>query len=352
MPKAEGYPLNVKRVSRNLVEFNVHHQKVRIRRTVTMEALVAFLNGGTDKDSNLAAKGAPMSLTEFTDQKYLPSAAKPRLPNRSSYDAEVDLVSASFKPLGKKLLHEITRQDVEETKVAWLADGLANSTIKRRLSALGRVMDYAVALGYVRENRIPKVRGLPAANRSGIWLKLPEIDKLLSHCDPTIKPFIEFLILTGARVGEALDFRREDLRPGKFLLPTEKQRKPMREAMRAFTIAEMGPRFARLLPQLKANPRSGFIFYLKPTSSTPLSYSYLHHQFIKAREAAGLPDIHLHDLRGTFAVHRAMIVKSFRQLQYELGHSDAKSIQSYLSRAETFDSEESVFYVPPLAQKS
>jgi integrase len=347
MPKAKGYQLNVKRVSRDLVRFAIHHRKEYVRRTVTMEALVAFLTGSVDQDSNLAAGGAPLPLEEFVQQKYLPFAAKPRLPNQTSLDAEADLVRALLPTLGKKFLHEITPQHAEEAKMEWLLKGRANSTVKRRLNGLRRVMDYAVSLGYIRENRIPEPKGLPSANRSDIWLNRQEIDRLLECCDESIRAFVEFLALTGARVGEALDFRAEDIRGEKILLPTEKQRKPPRQAMRAFTVSSMGPRFGRLLAQLKPNPRSGYVFYLKDGSTTPLSYSYLHHRFVEARRAAGLDHIHLHDLRGSYAIHRAMVVKSFRQLQSELGHSDAKSIQSYLDRAEHFDPKESIFYTAP-----
>lgn len=272
---------------------------------------------------------------------------KPRLANRSSFEAEEDLVRALIEALGKMFLHDITPQDAETAKMAWISKRRANSTVKKRLGCLRRMMDYAISLGYIRENRIPVARGLPVSNRSDIWLKTEEIDRLLLKCDPTIRPIVEFFVLTGARVGEARDFRREDLRADKLLLPTEKRRRPPREAMRAFNIASLGPRFARLLPQLKANPKSGYIFFLEDNNLSPISYSYLHQKFLEARKTASLPHFRLHDLRGTFAMHRAMVVRSFRQLQTELGHGDARSIQSYLDRTEHFNPEESIFHGAP-----
>jgi hypothetical protein len=41
-----------------------------------------------------------------------------------------------------------------------------------------------------------------------------------------------------------------------------------------------------------------------------------------------------------------MVVQSFRQLQYELGHRDAKSVQSYLDRAQEFEPSDSIFFDP------
>ena len=51
-----------------------------------------------------------------------------------------------------------------------------------------------------------------------------------------------------------------------------------------------------------------------------------------------------HDLRGTFATHRAMVVKSFRQLQAEMGHLDLKSILNYLDEASVCDPKASIFF--------
>jgi len=48
-----------------------------------------------------------------------------------------------------------------------------------------------------------------------------------------------------------------------------------------------------------------------------------------------------YDLRGIFCTHRAMVVKSFRQLQSEMGHLDPKSLENYLAEASKCDPRES-----------
>lgn len=75
-----------------------------------------------------------------------------------------------------------------------------------------------------------------------------------------------------------------------------------------------------------------------------MSYNYFQRLFSEARAAAEMAEIHPHDLRGTFAMHRAMVINSFRQLQAELGHGNPRSMQAYLDRARQFDPKESVFY--------
>lgn len=120
--------------------------------------------------------------------------------------------------------------------------------------------------------------------------------------------------------------------------------------MREFNTASLGPRWARLEQQLNPHPESGFHFYARERNKTgrPLSYSYFQRLFTQAKIAAGLPHIKPHDLRGTFAIHRAIVVKNFRQLLIKMGQSDARSIESYLARSQRFDPKESYFYVPPV----
>lgn len=81
--------------------------------------------------------------------------------------------------------------------------------------------------------------------------------------------------------------------------------------------------------------------------------AYAERRFAEARVVAGLPNIHMHDLRGTFAMHRSMVA-TFHQLLQELGHRDARSVQSYLDSASQFRSDptESIFYVEPEVGRS
>ena len=118
--------------------------------------------------------------------------------------------------------------------------------------------------------------------------------------------------------------------------------------MREFEVTSLGPRFTALLERLKPHPKTGYYFYANyKFSVSHLSVAYAERRFAEARVAAELPDIHMHDLRGTFAMHRAMVVATFHQLQQELGHRDARSVQSYLDSASQFrsDPKESIFYV-------
>jgi len=46
-------------------------------------------------------------------------------------------------------------------------------------------------------------------------------------------------------------------------------------------------------------------------------------------------------------MHRAIVVRDFRQLQMELGHEDPTSVQSYLDNTARMRREDSIFYIQP-----
>lgn len=351
MPRAQGHPAQVIRVNRDEFSFDFRYRDKRYRGKLPLSAIVMLMSGNREPaDSNLGAGAQPITLNDFVKNNYLLNA-KRRLANPRSYTSEEFVILAVCKLLGDRALHEIRRRDSELCKEAWVKEDRVNSTIKKRLNCLRRVMECAQRLELIKNNPIPTVRDLPVGNRRHIWLTLIQIERLLAACHPTIRDLVEYLILTGARLGEGLDFRVDDIRNGKLYVPTQKQKKPMRDAMREFDIASLGPRFAALIARLKPHPKTGFYFYANLGSSSHLSDQYAEKLFQDARTAAGLGhNVHLHDLRGTFAMHRARVVTSFRQLQAEMGQGDPASIQSYLDRARSFDPKESIFFNAPVGE--
>lgn len=344
MPKANGYEIKVIRKDRETLVFDLRDNGKRHRGPVPVRAIVDLISGKTG-ESNLGIGAEPITLKEFINTFYLPVDAKTRLPNHRSYKSEASVASSVCEQFGDQLVHEIRTRDGEACREAWLGLKLVNSTVKKRLNCLRRVMEYAVRKELIIENPIFCVKGLPVGNRSHIWLTIAALDRLLAACHPSIRNLVLYLVLTGARVSEALDFRVDDLRGDRLYVPTEKLGRPMREVMRVFKVSELGPRFAALIAQLKPHPKSGFYFYANLGKTTHLSGSYAARRFQEARRAAGLgDDIHLHDLRGTFAMHRSLVVPKFRQLQAEMGHEDPKSMASYLALVQSFDPSESIFY--------
>lgn len=194
----------------------------------------------------------------------------------------------------------------------------------------------------LKRNPLLGVKGLKIDSRRHIWLKKEEIERLLGCCDNWLRNVLEFRVLTGARPSEALMFGREnvELEGGEIWLHTLKKRSNMVHK-RYFEIAGLGPRFAKLLKRMKPHSVTGAYFHDR--QGKPLKLQVIDRAFHRVRKLASLDHVNPYDLRGTFAMHRAMVVKNFRQLQTEMGRSNPMSIQSYLDEAGRYRREDSIF---------
>jgi integrase len=206
-----------------------------------------------------------------------------------------------------------------------------------------RILNYGTQLGLLKRNPLLGVKGLKNESRRSIWLPKADIDRLLESCEPWLRDLMEFRVLTGARPSEAavVGERNWDRAKDEFWVCTLKKRTPG-EHRRYFSIPTLGSRFRKLLERLKPHPKTG-LYFGRPDGE-PHKLITVEHAFGRARKLANLDHITSYDLRGTFAMHRAMVVKGFRQLQSEMGHSNPNSIQSYLDEAARYSPEESIFY--------
>ena len=170
------------------------------------------------------------------------------------------------------------------------------------------------------------------------------------------RDLFEFRVWTGARPEEAELFGKDNVNweTGEIWILTGKKRKRDGGTPRSryFRIKSLGPRFEELLKSLVAHPATGR-YFCNPMTGAPYAARYVLNVFGKASVAAGISKrlpVTPYDLRGTFATHRAMVVRSFRQLQTEMGHSSPKSIEHYLASASHHRPQESIFYGIPEAE--
>lgn len=331
------------------VKFRLRYDGREIRRIVPLSELVEFLEGDGVRESNLPHDKVPVKFSTFITEKYLPRCAKPNL-KQNSYEREEDCAKALLHFFGEYHLHKIDLESWEAYKAGRLNGTLSfsrkkcvNSTVDKEFDCLRRALNYAAQLGQIKRNPLLGVKGLKSESRREIWLRKQEIERLLGCCDSWLREITEFRILTGARPTEALRFGQEnvDCERGEFWLQTLKKRKEGTHK-RYFSIASLGPRFDKLLKGLRPHPETGFFFCRADGKPYPLIT--VQHGFVRARKLAGLDKVIPYDLRGTFAMHRAMVVKNFRQLQAEMGHGNPMSIQSYLDEASRYRKEESIFY--------
>ncbi|MFA6093855.1 MAG: tyrosine-type recombinase/integrase [Elusimicrobiota bacterium] len=343
-----------KKVIAGQYEVDFTYKGQRIRGTIPCETLVALITGvqAGQAMANLGGQGV-IVFSKFVDEFYLPRHAKPnKKPSAYASDAWSSVCLKKF--FGEKPVHLITRTMREEFKQQRLSGKLsaktrpcANNTVNRELSCLNQIMEYAQEMGFLQENPLDGMKRLPTGHREQYWLTREQLDTLLEAAKTyeggRYLEFLEFVTYTGARLNEALAFKRGDIDYARqeIRLPTLKKRK-RRNAERFLSIKSIGPRLEGVLQRLKPHSASGYYFATR--SGTPLQGRYVDEMFAILRRKVGLDKFHIHDLRHTFAMHRAMTRITFRQLQVELGHSSPQSVQAYLDQAERFDPEQSIFY--------
>ncbi|MDE2491547.1 MAG: tyrosine-type recombinase/integrase [Elusimicrobia bacterium] len=343
-----------KRVIDGKLEVDFTYSGRRYRGLIPVATLAALLTGSApgEEDANLG-KAGPVAFDRFVDELYMPRQAKPNK-KPAAYAADLCSVRALKIFFGTKPLHTITkgmREDFKQRRLSGLLsdDGApcSNNTVNRELSCLSQILAYAVQVDYLNDNPVVGLKRLPVVHRSMFWLSREQFDnKLMPAAARSIRGvhqgLLEFAAYTGGRLNEVLQAHADDVDwgRGELRLLTLKRRTNLK-VHRYLSIRDIGPRLESLLRRLKPHPESGYFFTKRDGS--PNNDDHIKHVFRLIADAAGLNDYRFHDLRHTYAMHRAMTHVTFRQLQIELGHASPQSIQAYLDQAVRFEAGQSLF---------
>lgn len=269
-----------------------------------------------------AAKKISSSLDAFISDVYLPHI---RLRKRS-WQVDERIARQHLSPaFGEKQLASITHQEVENW-LRHLADrGLAPATCNRILAVLKSVCSLANVHGLLPAGRSPCAGVLPFKIRTlrERHLTPAEAQKLMRALKRSPRPealALRLLLLTGARKSEILRARWENVRLDQRLLtvPLSKSGKP-----RHIALSEEAIKIIRSIPRKPGCP------WLFPghAPDKPLSDIYIF--WNRLRNALGLTDVRIHDLRHTFASFLVNAGRSLYEVQNLLGHSDPRTTMRY-----------------------
>lgn len=199
-----------------------------------------------------------------------------------------------LKPrFGKQRLNEITPQEIEKF-FAELRQTKAAATVDRLRLVMNR--SYRLAqlwnLPGAERNPVAAVARPRYDNKRTCLLTAAEVERLLQACakspSPLLKPIVQLLLATAARKRELLNARIEhiDFERSEWLIPMTKngrsRRVPLSKA--AMAVINSLPRYDDC-PWLLPNPKT-----LQPLDNFKRAWA-------TACKAAGLPGLHVHDLR-------------------------------------------------------
>lgn len=179
------------------------------------------------------------------------------------------------------------------------------ATINRYLAILRRIGNLAEEWGLVE--RAPKITLLPEHNERHVYLTPAEVQRLAAKCSPEVGDFIRLAALTGLRRSELLGLKKGNLRGGSVVLDARtKTGRP-----RAIPLTPEAARIAaRRIPWT-------------------MGYAPLRREFERARKAIGRPDVHLHDLRHTFASWVVQATGNMKAVRELLGHTTMAMTDRY-----------------------
>ena len=227
---------------------------------------------------------------------------------------------------GKHRLTDIKPQDI----TLWLAEkrkeGLAPSTVEKLRVLMNR--SYELALQWrLPGAEINPVRAVPRGkfnNARDRFLTAQEAERLFAAArqsnNKQLEPIIRLLLLTGARRNELLYAKWEnvDVERRHWLIPDSKTGKPRHVPLAAAALAV-----------IEALPRFDGCPWLLPNPETGRPYTNIKSAFQNAREAAGMPELRIHDLRHSAASFMVNAGVDLFAVGRVLGHADHKSTMRY-----------------------
>lgn len=288
------------------------------------------------RDELLAASATPTAPVQFATfaadwLRLYPSAAGNRPSSRREKEihTRVHLVPA----FGALTLEAVDGEAVDSFIAKLFDAGRSAKTIVNITTTLRRML--ASAVEWKLLETMPPVRRLRVPEAQTRWLSCGEASALLrAAASERERTLLLFALKTGARAGEIIALRWQDLEPGYVTL--------CRSSTRGIVGTTKSGRMRRvplisaLAEALGTHPRVGELVFCHPDGSE-LSLNALHRCLHRAIDRAGLGRIAFHSLRHSFASQLVLLGVPLRQVQMFLGHSSLAMTSRYAHLAPSYE---------------
>lgn len=266
--------------------------------------------------------------SDYIHEIYMPHA----IATRRSAEQDWGLFRNHIFPVfGKIGLDEITRADIARFIQEKKQSGLMASTCNRILAKIKASFSYAEEIELIKIDQNPTrlVKPFSEPPHHDRFLSRDEAQRLLIQVSasgsPMLKYIIPFLLLTGARKGEAInaEWPHVNMDTRTWVVPVSKNGRP-----RFITLSNGAIKILIAVRDF-TRERLGNNKYIFPNIATGKPYKQIFHPWDIARRRAGLSDVRIHDLRHSFAsvlVNQGMTLYDVKEL---LGHSNITTTQRY-----------------------
>ncbi|MGC2432679.1 MAG: tyrosine-type recombinase/integrase [Desulfobaccales bacterium] len=240
-----------------------------------------------------------------------------------------------FDDLKGFLINRITIAVVESFITKRQAQGMNIGTLRKILITLGQILSYAVKHRYLdfnplREAERPREQANGREEEDKVATLTPaQITTLLEQvADPKYQTLFLMAIMTGARQGELLGIKWDDINwrnkqvhiqrtfnKGRFFIPKTKGSKRH---------IDLAPVAVQELKRWRlACPTNDLDLVFPNETGGPMNYSNMvQRYFLPALKASDLPRVRFHDLRHTNASLRLENGENIKYIQTQLGHAN------------------------------
>lgn len=281
-----------------------------------------------------SSEGLRLTFKEFVDATFLPHVQATK--STGTWECYKRYAVVTCDALGGKLLRSISKSDVMNyiaERVRSGRDGraeeggaaLAPATINREFSFIRAALYDAMSRELIDRNPAARMKLLPEENeRTRVMTELEE-RKLLAKVDPWIRPMLRVAVLAGLRRGEILNLRWADIREGLIHVSPEAK---SHEGRQVPITPDLQPVFDEQDRRVLDGRAIEWVFP-DPVTGNPIAEHVLAGAFNKAVRDAGILDLHLHDLRRTFASRLANRGVSLQTIAELLGHGATYVTERY-----------------------
>ncbi|OGG50399.1 hypothetical protein A2704_05685 [Candidatus Kaiserbacteria bacterium RIFCSPHIGHO2_01_FULL_54_36b] len=290
------------------------------------------------------ARGESMDRAERKDPVFEKFAAKwfedYVIPNNkpSEQKHKKYVLSASLVPFfGKMLVGQITSYHVDQYKAQLVKEGIANKTIKNRLTILNKCLITAYEWLQL-EGTPPKIKWPKCAPPHMRYLSPDECELFLSHTEGVIHEMILTALRTGMRQGEirglqwsSIDWERRELTVRHSLCDIAKALVPPKSNRERYIPLDSDV-YEALYERKKS---TGYVFL--DADGKPFDHKRAGRRLTKIRKSVGLDKekIGWHTFRHTFASRLVTKGVQLNRVQALLGHSSILTTMRYAHLAPT-----------------
>ncbi|MBA4118827.1 MAG: site-specific integrase [Candidatus Puniceispirillum sp.] len=259
--------------------------------------------------------------------EYLSKQASKKRPKSQREDLKL-LKNHILPAFEKKDLINIYTRDIQNLHLSLeKTPYVAN----RALALLSSLFSFAALWGYRADN---PVKGIPKyqEEKRSRWLNQDELDRLLdaleTHPKNTVARVLKFLVLTGARKGEALGatWDQFDLEKGVWTKPSHLTKQKKNEHL------PLSQQALDLLLTIREEKAAGNYVFPGRKKGEPLKE--LKTFWAKILKEANIENVRIHDLRHTYASHLVSKGLSLSIVGKLLGHTQASTTQRYAHLAD------------------